>query len=159
MAQSELIIIVFEHMEDAFWARRALELMRAHHAFGLEYAAEITRDGAGQTMLHHRMALPAHPHVPHACMPCLLSDAIFSPGIKDQGAKLAEAGLDEFFLEAVTQALAPNGSALLIFVPHARPEVDLPALVKVMALLKGTLHRTSLSRELERFLHRRAQVF
>ena len=77
------------------------------HRFGLEYAAEITRDGAGQSMLHHRMALPAYPHAPHARMPSLLSNAIFSPGTKDKRVELAEAGLDEFFLEAVTQGLAP----------------------------------------------------
>ena len=110
-------------------------------------------------MLHHRMALPAYPHAPHARMPSLLSNAIFSPGTKDKRVELAEAGLDEFFLEAVTQALAPNGSALLIFVPHAGHGVDLPALLEVLVLLKGTLYRTSLSLELERFLLRRAQVF
>lgn len=160
MAQSELIIIVFEHLEDAFWARRALESMRAQHEFALEYTTEITRDSAGQTMLHHHTELPAYPHAPHTRMPSLLSNAIFSPGTTDKRAKLADAGLDEFFLENVSQALAPNGSALLIFVPQdAGHGVDLPALLKVMDLLKGTLHRTSVPWELERFLLGHAQMF
>ena len=159
MAQSELIIIVFDHLEDAFWARRALALMCAQHVFRLEHAAEITRDRTGQTMLHPHMALPAYPHLPHTRMPSLLSNAIFSPGTKDKHDALAEAGLDPFFLESVSQALAPNCSALLFFVPHAGHDVVLPALLNVMGLLNGTLHRTSVPWELERFLLSHVQMF
>jgi uncharacterized membrane protein len=152
MAQSELIVIVFDHLEDAFWARRSLASMRAQHMFGLEYAAEITRDNAGQTVLHHHMALPAYPHPVHIRMPSLLSNAIFSLGTTGKHLKLAAAGLDEFFVEAVTQAMVPNRSALLIFVPYAEQRIDLPTLLQVIVLFKGTLHRTSVPWELEEFL-------
>ena len=94
MAQSELIIIVFEQPEDAFWVRRALNLLREQNGFGLEHAAEITRDSAGRTTLHHHMALPAYPHAPHTRMPSLLCDAIFSLGSKENHRKLVKAGLD-----------------------------------------------------------------
>ncbi len=152
MAQSELIVIVFDHLEDAFWARRALAAMRAQHKFGLEYAAEITRDNTGQTVLHHHMALPAYPHAVHTRMPSLLSNVIFSLDTTSKHLKLAETGLDEFFVEAVTQAMAPNRSALLIFVPYTEHRIDLPALLQVIVLLNGTLHRTSVPWDLERFL-------
>jgi uncharacterized membrane protein len=159
MAQSDLIIIVFDQPEDAFWARRALELLREHHAFGLAYAAEITRDSAGRTTLHHHMALPAYPHAPHTRMPSLLCDAIFSPGSKENHRKLAKAGLDEFFLLKVTQALIPGRSALLLFVAHDSYQVDLQALFGVITLLKGILHRTTVPWELEKTLLSHAQPF
>ena len=105
------------------------------------------------------MALPAYPHAPHTRMPSLLCDAIFSPGSKENHRKLVKAGLDEFFLLKVTQALTPDRSALLVFVAYESYRVDLQALLGTIVLLKGTLHRTSVPWELEKILLSHAQPF
>ena len=159
MAQSELIIMIFEHRHDALWARQALELMREPHLFGLEHATEITRDSAGRTMIHLRLELPAYPHARHSRLPSLLSAAIFGQAVEDRLRGSVDLGLDGFFLKSVTEALVPNSSALLIFVPCDGRPVDTRALLNAIALLKGTLHHTSVPQELEKTLLSHVQLF
>lgn len=152
MAQSDLIILTFTEREEAGWARRALEMMREQHGFGLEYALEITRDRGGKTHLHQRIELPAYPYPPDRRLPTLLSAVIFSASGEDHVRRLANTGLDEFFLRRVTQALVPNSSALLMFVPEDDALVDLRALLDALSRLKGTLHRTSVPEGIEQSL-------
>lgn len=159
MAQSDLIILTFDGFENAQWARRALEMMREQHAFGLEYASEITRDDDGTTTLHQRIELPAYPHPSDTRLPGLLSAAIFTPANQDYHHRLTEVGLDGFFLRRVTQALVPNSSALLIFVPYDDDLIDLRALLNAIALLRCTMHRTSLPEGIEQTLLRHIKVF
>lgn len=154
MAQSDLIILTFDRFEAAQYARRALGMMREEQAFGLEYASEITRAGDGTTTLHQQIALPAYPHPGHTRLPGLLSAAIFTPVSQEHRHRLTELGLDEFFLQRVTQALTPNSSALLIFVPADDDLVNLRALLNAVALLKCTLHRTSIPEGIEQTLLR-----
>ena len=56
----------------------------------------------------------------------MLSTAIFNLDAKGQHPKLPHVGLDEFFLQEVVQALAPNSSALLIYVPHNSTAIRAP---------------------------------
>jgi uncharacterized membrane protein len=151
MAHSDLIIMAFEQKEDALLARKALEIMRNRHLFGLEHAAEITCDGAGQTALHHHWAPSTHPRGTRRHLTFMLSTAIFDLDAEGQHPKLPHAGLDEFFLQEVVQALAPNSSALLIYVPH-NSTADTRALLNALALFDGTVHRTTLSPEAEQVL-------
>ena len=159
MAQSDLIIIVFEHRQDAPLARIALEMMREQHLLGLEHATEITCDGNGRTLLHQRLELPAYPHPPHSRLPSLLSAAIFGHATAERRQRLADAGIDEFFLRRVTQALVPDSSALLFFVPHDSLQIDRRALLGAIALLKGTMHRTSVPPGIEQTLLNHLQLF
>ena len=76
---------------------------------------------------------------------------MFDVDAEGHNVRLAEAGLDAFFLEEVMQALAPNSSALLIYVPN-NSTTNTPALLRTLALFQGTLHRTTISPEAERVL-------
>lgn len=152
MAQHDLIIMVFGQSGDAFLARQALEMMREQHLFGLEYSTEVTCDSAGRMVLHHRWELPAHAQAGHRRLPSLLSAAIFGHTSENGHRPLTDAGLDEFFLTKVSEALVPNSSALLIFVPYDSTLIDVRALMNVIALLKGTVHRTSVPQEIEQTL-------
>ncbi len=157
MAQSDLIVLIFELMDDACWARRALQMMRGHTAFGLEHAAEITRDSSGQTTLHHRWALPTHLYNPRSRLASLLAAVIFGYRPHDEQFILNATGLDERFLTTVTSALVPSSSALLIFVPHDSMVIDRAALLRAISLLRGTLYRTSLPVDAEEALLSYAQ--
>ena len=153
MAHSDLIIIAFEQKEDALLARKALEIMRDRHLFGLEHAAEITCDAAGHAALHHHWAPSVHPHGTRRHMALMLSRAMFDIDAEGRHFRLAEAGLDEFFVEEVMQALAPNSSALMIYVPN-HSTTNTHALLKILALFQGTVHRTTISPEAESVLFR-----
>lgn len=152
MAQNDLIILTFEERENAMWALRALEMMRGQHAFGLDCALHITRDRSGKTILHQSTVLTAYPHAPHHRVPNLLCNAIFSSRDDDHFRQLAQLGLDEFFLQRVTQALVPNSSAILIYVPSDDNLIDLQALLSAISLLSATLHRTSIPERIEQSL-------
>lgn len=149
MAQSDLIIMVFDNREDAPLARQALGLMRNRHVFGLELTIEIICDGAGRTTLHHRWELPAFLRSTRHHVSGLLAAAILGHAADDEQLHLACAGLDEFFLARIRQALAPNTSALAFFIPHDNPHVDMGALLSTIALLAGTVFRTSVPEEIE----------
>lgn len=81
----------------------------------------------------------------------MLSTAMFDLDTEGRRPKLADAGLDEFFLTEVMQSLAPNSSALLIYVPN-NSMADTRILLDTLVLFKGTLHRTTISPEAERVL-------
>jgi uncharacterized membrane protein len=151
MAHSDLIVIAFEQKEDAVLARRALEIMRDRHLFGLEHAAEITCDEAGRTALHHHWMPAAQPHGTRRHLTLMLSTAMFDLDAEGKRPKLVDAGLDEFFLEEVMQSLAPNSSALLIYVPN-NGMASTHALLNTLALFHGTVHRTTVSPETEHIL-------
>lgn len=151
MAHSDLIVIAFEQKEDALLARKALEIMRDRHMFGLEHAAEITCDANGHAALHHHWVPSVHPYGTRRHLALLLSRAMFDIDAAGQRVRLAEAGLDEFFLEEVMQALAPNSSALMIYIPN-NSTADAHTLLKILALFQGTLHRTTISPEAESLL-------
>jgi uncharacterized membrane protein len=151
MAYSNLIIMVFKQRENALQARQALELMRDRLNFGLEHAAEITCDSAGRTALHYHWDLPTYPHGPMSRLPIIFSDAIFGHSAEDRQRRLADAGLDEFFLRIVVQALVPDSSALLIYVSNDS-RADMRALLSALALLEGILHHTTIPPSTERLL-------
>lgn len=154
MAQSDLIILTFDKLDDAQVVWRALEMMRERQVFGLEYASAITRNGDGTTILHHRCELPAYPHPANARLHGLLSAAIFAPAAgHDHHHRLTEAGLDEFFLRHVTQALVPDSSAILICMPDDVLS-DRRALLDAISLFKCALHRTSIPSDIEQTLLR-----
>jgi uncharacterized membrane protein len=158
MAQSDLIIMIFEHRLEAYLARLALEMMREQHLFGLEHAAEITRDTSGRTVLHQRMELPANAYPHRHQLSSLLCAVIFGSATERRSQTLAAAGLDEFFVSSVTQALVPDSSALMIYVPHDNTGIDKHALLDAVALLRGALHRTSVPPEIESSLLNHFQV-
>ena len=152
MTQSDLIVMIFDSRQDAPHARIALEMMRGNHQFGLEHAAEIMRDHSGRMLLHQRMEITQHAPHPRSHLPAALCCALFGHATEEHHRKLAEAGLDEFFVNSVSQALAPGRSALLIFVPHDNASIDKVALFNAVTLLDGALHRTSVPSEFESVL-------
>ena len=151
MAHSDLIIMAFEQKEDALLARKALEIMRDRHLFGLEHAAEITCDERRPHGAAPSLGAATHPHGTRRHLTLMLSTAMFDLNAEGQRPKLPHAGLDEFFLEEVMQSLAPNSSALLIYVPH-NSTADTRALLKHACALPGTVHRTTVSPEAEHIL-------
>jgi uncharacterized membrane protein len=151
MAHSDLIIMAFGHKEGALLTRRALEIMRDRQLFGLEHVTEITCDAAGRTALHHHWSLPVHPHRELSHLTVMLSSAIFDHHAENRHRTLADARLDEFFLQEVMRALAPNTSALLIYVP-SNTTTNIRALLNTLSLFEGIVHRTTLSSEAERIL-------
>ena len=154
---SDLIITTFPHEDEAFQVRQALDLMRGRQLFGLENAALVTRDSAGQATVHQRWGLPAYPRNPRRRLPVLLASAIFGDVPEEGIRKLADAGLDEIFLKEVATALDPDGSALLIYIP---PDsiVDTRRLLDALALFHGALHHTIIPAEVEKAILALAEI-
>ena len=154
---SDLIIITFPQEDKAFRGPRGPEIMRGRQLFGLENAALVTRDSAGQATVHQRWGLPAYPRNPRRRLPVLFASAIFGDVPEEGIRKLADAGLDEIFLKEVATALDPDGSALLIYIP---PDsiVDTRRLLDALALFHGKLHHTRIPAEVEKAILALAKI-
>jgi uncharacterized membrane protein len=87
-------------------------------------------------------------------LPSLVADAVFGNSPQDGIHKLADAGLDEFFLKEVSEALNPDSSALFIYVSQDSL-ADTHRLLQTLALLKGEVYHTTFSEAVEEAVLRR----
>jgi uncharacterized membrane protein len=149
--KSDLIVMTFAREEDAFKALSGLETMRDSQLFGLENVVLVSRDSAGRAVVHQRWEPPAPTS---SRLPSLVADAVFGNSPQDGIHKLADAGLDEFFLKEVSEALNPDSSALFIYVSQDSL-ADTHRLLQTLALLKGEVYHTTFSEAVEEAVLRR----
>jgi len=139
---SELFVLIFNQDEDTRNSLQALQMMRKSRAFGLDNAALVERDGDGKAYIHQYSRYPAWGPVPDDTFLILFTETIFGDTQEDSVRPLVEAGLDEYFLEDVANALLPNSSALLLFFPQDSL-IDMRQLLDALSKFKGTLIHTT----------------
>ena len=140
---SELFVLIFNQDEETRNSLQALQMMRKSREFGLENAALVERDGAGKVLIHQYSRYPVWEPVSDDTLLILFTEAIFGDTQEDSVRPLIEAGLDEYFLEDVANALLPNSSALLIFFPQDSL-IDTHQLPDALSKFKGALIHTTL---------------
>jgi uncharacterized membrane protein len=143
--------MTFAREEDAFKALSGLETMRDSQLFGLENVVLVSRDSNGGAVVHQRWKPPDQPS---SQFPRLLADAVLSRSSEERVKWLADAGLDEFFLKEVSEAMNPDSSALLIYIPQDSL-TDTHRLLKTLALLEGEVYHTTFPEEVEEAVLRR----
>ena len=150
---SDLIVMSFSTVEGGGSAGQAIGILRDRQTLGLEYTAIVTKTGAGQPVIHHRQRLPIRPHEAEWILLERLADELFGCPLDEATRTLVIAGMDRLFVERVAKALGPDSSALMIYIP-SDSMADVEQLVEVLALLEGTVHRTTLPTQVEEALLR-----
>lgn len=82
------------------------------------------------------------------------AEAIFGQPNQDGHHRLSEEGIDPIFLQDVTQALKPNGSAYLFFIP-AESRIDTKQYIESLKPLGGDLYHTTFPVQVEEILSSR----
>lgn len=143
---NELLVFTFEHSTEAHRVYDALRVMRRSALLALEKAVIVTKDRAGKVRLHQELELPAVAGATERDLLSNLAGLVF--GVPSEGVvrTLAQAGLDERFLEQVIRATGNDSSALL-FLLHPDNTGDVDELRKALTLFTGKMHRTMLSPE------------
>jgi uncharacterized membrane protein len=79
------------------------------------------------------------------------AEAIFGQSSQDGHRRLTEAGIDPIFLQDVVQALQPNKSAFLVYIP-AESRIDTQRYIKSLEPLQGDLYHTTFNSQVEEAL-------
>jgi uncharacterized membrane protein len=145
---NELLVFTFERSAEARRVYDALRAMRRSALLALEQAVIVTKDRAGKVMLYQEQELPAVAGATERDLLRNLAGLVF--GVPSEGivCTLAQAGLDERFLEQLARDMGNDSSALLFLVPPDNI-ADVDELSKALTLFTGKMHRTILSPEAE----------
>jgi len=143
---SDLIIMTFDHDEDARRIYDALYIMRRSPLLGLDDAAVVTVDSTGSATYHRKRKLPPEPGATYGDVLSLITNLIFVDPTKVTLSTMARVGLDERFLEKVGRMMRNNSSALLFLVAYNSVS-DASELLSTLALFKGKIHQTTLPSE------------
>lgn len=144
--QNDLIIMTFDHDEDAQKIYDALHIMRKSPLLGLDDAAMVTVDSNGSATYHRRSKLPSEPDGAYGDLLSLIADLIFVDPTEVLLSAIARMGLDERFLEKVSRMMGNNSSALLFLVAY-NSVGDASELLGTLALFKGKIHQTTIPSE------------
>lgn len=143
---NDLIIMTFDHDEDAHRIYDALHIMRKSPLLGLDDAAMVTVDSTGNATYHRQRKLPPEPGATNGDLLSLIAELIFVDPTKVMLSAMARVGLDERFLEKVSRMMGNNSSALLFLVAYNSVS-DASELLGTLALFKGKIHQTTLPSE------------
>ena len=145
---NDLIVMTFDSEADALKARGGLEIMRNSQMLGVMDTVMVTRDRAGELIVHQQSALPTQPPSLGIQMPRMLANAFFAEQREERLQPLVDAGLDERFVAEVSSALVPGSSMLLNYV-RRDSLVDTQRLLGTLRQFKGTLYHTTVPEEVE----------
>lgn len=160
MSQLIVIAITYNNLGDAREARKALDRLDREY-FDLVDAAVVTYDVGGRVDADNEMESSGRTG---ALIGAMLGApfALILPGIGLAGpivgaaggglvGKAVEPGVDQDFINKVTQALNAGDSAL-IFMFEAYEKYELPDVISALRPFKGTVYYTTLSPEGEKAL-------
>jgi uncharacterized membrane protein len=145
--KNDLILMTFSQQDTARKVLQILDILRDGITVGLETISVVERDNQGQTIVHQYKLLPDSLNRPEGKVLETFTCALF--GDSDDGIlQLADAGLDEIFLQDVAGALQLEKSALVIYIRRDRL-VDTRRLLDALGLLQGKIHHVCFPDEVE----------
>ncbi len=140
---NDLIIMTFDHEEDAQRIYDALHIMQKSPLLGLEDATMVTVDSTGNATFHQKRKLLPEPGTTNGDLLSLIADLIFGDPTKVSPRAMAREGLDEHFLKKVSRMMGNNSSALLFLVSY-NDVSDASELLSTLALFRGKIHQATL---------------
>lgn len=148
---SELIVIFDTGQKEMDLPWRTLERSHGGQLFRLIDMVLIRRDKSGQVSFQMRWQESDRLINHHMRLGGDFAEAIFGRSSVNGHRRLVEAGLDPFFLQDVVQALQPNRSAYLFYVPGGSP-IDVQRYIESLERLQGDLYHTTFRQQVEEAL-------
>jgi uncharacterized membrane protein len=145
---NDLIIMTFPNKRDALIALLGLDIMRDKELLGLGTITIVTIEESGRTIITQAWDLTQYPHNVEGRVPGGLARILCDGITAVEKQKLHEAGLDPFFMGSIQDALTPDSSAVLHYIPR-ESLTDTNRLLDTMSRLQGTLYHTTFPKTAE----------
>ncbi len=150
---SNLIVIGFHNVADAFEMRAALAKLQAQYLIEMEDAVVVTRDATGKVQLHQAMNLTAAGAVSGAFWGMLIGMIFLNPlvgialgaGSGALSGKLSDIGINDQFMKDLGATITSGTSALFVLVRKSTPDKVLEALKPFAG--KGRVLQSSLTKD------------
>jgi uncharacterized membrane protein len=149
---SNLIVMIFDSVEDAKNLRADLRTLQREGRVGLDDAAVIEKDADGKVQIHDEVdrgikvgALAGGILGLFLSFMFPIAGLVIGAGGGALVGKLMDLGVDKNFVKDVTESLKPGSSALFVIIRDADAEAALAAIRPY----RGTLYQTTLSTDLE----------
>jgi uncharacterized membrane protein len=157
---SNLIVVGFNNVADAFEMRAALAKMQAQYLIEMEDAVVVTRDEKGAVQLHQAVNLTAAGVVSGAFWGSLIGLMFLNPllgaavgaGSGALSGKLSDIGINDQFMKDLGATLTSGSAALFVLVRKSTPDKVLEGLKPFAG--KGRVLQTSLTKDKEEDLRR-----
>jgi len=147
---SELIVVVSSGQEDADKVWRTLEGRHGGKLLAMSDVVLIRRDNQGKSAFQMRWQEADHLTDPHR-LAGAIAEAIFGISRAEGHRRLIDAGVDTLFLQEVVEALQPDCSAYLIYVPR-ESLIDTQRYLNILEALPGNLYHTTFRPQTEEAL-------
>jgi uncharacterized membrane protein len=156
---SDLIVAIFDGHYKAEEVRHDLQRMERQDFLDLEDAVTLVRDKEGEVKIHHMTHLTAEGAVSGGFLGTLFGVMLLNPVFAVFGLLAGTAigalegssihlGIDEKFMEDLSEHLKPGTSALCVQVKESAPDI----LIEELEKYDGKILQTSLSEEDEKKL-------
>ena len=165
---SNLIVIGFNDVADAFEMRAALAKLQSQYLIEMEDVVVVTRDAKGNVQLHQPVNLTAAGAVGGGFWGMLIGMLFLNPllgaaigaGSGALSGKLTDIGINDQFMKDLGATFTSGSSALFVLVRKSTPDKVLEALKPFAG--KGRVLQTSLTKdkdeELRAFIEGRERV-
>ncbi len=156
---SHLVVITFDNMEEADRVLEALQAVRDEKQLELDDAAVVVKDAEGAVRIENRVDRGVKVGAVGGgllglAIGFLLGGPVVSAALGAvagaMGGDLANLGIDQRFINDVSQALEPGTSALFVMVGRADPQ----AVIEALRPFRGKVYYTALPAETEAELRR-----
>lgn len=153
---SNLAVVTFDNVDEAGQVREALRELEHEQLISLNDSAVVVKDADGKVHVQNQMDRGVKVGAVGGGLLGLLIGSIFLPFAGVLGGalvgaaigKVVDMGVDQKFVQDVTNALTPGTSALFVIVRQANPAAVRGALQP----FKGEVYQTTLSSEAEESL-------
>ena len=145
---NDLIIMTFPNKHDALIALLGLDIMRDKELLGLGTITIVTIEESGRTIITQAWDLTQYPHNVEGRVPGGLVRILCDDITAVEKQNLHEAGLDPFFMGSIRDALTPDSSAVLHYIPR-ESVTDTNRVLDIMSRLQGTLYHTTFPKTAE----------